>query len=317
MKQKITLTLTICVALFLASASPVNAFFKSDVKKAKEFMQAGMYPQAISLLEKAISDAPANPEPHFQMGICYINTGNYSGADERFSSAIKLKPDYGYKIGAEYRKAGSDRLNNGRTRQARSLFQKAVQFQPKLKKEIAKECFAAGKSYLNKHQSSPADGLLSMACSYDPSLMEQIKAVQVNYGHNLLKIAKAKPKEHRKKYIDEAKKYLSQKDIDAVFPPPTWKTVFSKTYTGVGYTGGDDPKYNDGGIWTAKSGKDVFVGDRVTVIDADFEIWINGGWAKYPKGHRVPVKRIKPGHHTTFRIEKGKGFTVVVERFME
>lgn len=315
MRLKLALLCSVFVPLLLGSVSPCIAFFTNDVDKAKEFMAAAMYPQAIALLEKAINDKPTNAEAHYQLGICYINKDNYSGADERFASAVRLKPDYGYKIGAQYRKAGSETLNKDRTAEARSLFRKAVQFQPKLKKEIAKECFAAGKSYLNKHQSSPADGLLSMARSYDPSLIEQIKAAEVSYGHNLLEIAKAKPKEHRKKYIDEAKNYLRQKDIDAVFPPPTWKTVFSKTYTGVGHTGGDDPD-NDGSIYTAEFGKDVFVGDRYTVIDADFEVW-NEGWYKYPKRHRLPVNTIEPGRNLTFRNGKGKHFTVVVERFME
>ena len=40
--------------------------------------------------------------------------GQTSGADERFDSAVRIKPDYGYKIVDEYRKAGSQKLDKGR-----------------------------------------------------------------------------------------------------------------------------------------------------------------------------------------------------------
>ena len=60
------------IALFIF-VSDGNALFDSNVDKAKEFLQAGMYPQAIALLEKEINDNPTNAEAHFQLGICYIN----------------------------------------------------------------------------------------------------------------------------------------------------------------------------------------------------------------------------------------------------
>ena len=47
MKKKIWLfSFVLFISMFLAATS-VNAFFGSDVKKAKEFMAADMYPQAI------------------------------------------------------------------------------------------------------------------------------------------------------------------------------------------------------------------------------------------------------------------------------
>ena len=53
-------------------------------------MASGMYPQAIELLNKAIHEKPTNAEAHFQQGICYVNTGNFRNADERFASAVTL-----------------------------------------------------------------------------------------------------------------------------------------------------------------------------------------------------------------------------------
>ncbi len=116
-----------------------------------------------------------------------------------------------------------------------------------------------------------------MAIKYDSSLSKKRHTITREYGQKLLTIAKEKPKKDHRSYVNEALKYLSQKDVDEVFPPPTWQTIFLKQYTGVGKTGGDDPKYNDGGINTFKTNRDAFIGDRYTVIDANFEVWVNGG----------------------------------------
>ena len=133
MKKKMFLPFVVSVFLLILIVSPANALFSTDVKKAKEFMTAGMYPQAIELLNKRINDKPTDAEAHFQLGVCYINTGNFSRADERFGSAVKLNADYGYQIGGKYKKVGDEALNKGRTGQAQSLYQKAVQYQPDLK----------------------------------------------------------------------------------------------------------------------------------------------------------------------------------------
>ena len=89
MRLKLPLVFTAFVALLLASVSPCFALFSNDVDKAKEFMAAGMYPQAIELLKKRINDKPTDADAHFQLGISYVNTGNYGGADERFNRFSK------------------------------------------------------------------------------------------------------------------------------------------------------------------------------------------------------------------------------------
>jgi len=118
-----------------------SVFAWREVKKAKEFMAAGMYPQAISLLEKRVNEKPTDVEGHYQLGICYINTGDYSDANARFSSAVKLEPDYGYKIGEEWKKAGDEALNAGRDNQASGLYAKAIKYQPNLKNGIVQKAF--------------------------------------------------------------------------------------------------------------------------------------------------------------------------------
>ena len=178
------LSCVVSVSLIILFVLPANALFDNDVKKAKEFMTAGMYPQAIELLNKRINEKPTDAEAHFQLGVCYINTGNYSGADARFGSAVKLKSDYGYQIGEKYKKVGDEALNKGNTGQAQSLYQMAVQYQPDLKDGIVKETFSQGKGFFEKGQYDVADRSFSVATSFDSSLKRTICDMYFNLGQS-------------------------------------------------------------------------------------------------------------------------------------
>lgn len=248
--------------LFLCTLiSPAHALFENEVDKAKDFIKAGMFPQAIEQLNKRITDKPTDAEAHYLLGTCYMNTGDYGAAEERFKSAVRLKADYGYQIGGEFKKAGSAALNKGQVQQAQGLFAKAVEYQPNLKREVALECLAAGKTYLRRGQTDIADGLFAMAVGNDGSLNSEVNQTRTDYGMRLLETAKTKPKEERKKYIEEAKKYVDQKTVDEAFPPPTLKIVFEKTYT---Y---DDAFSKEGGIKAIEFGvDDVKIGDTVEVV---------------------------------------------------
>jgi len=339
------LLFTVIVSLLIiALSSPSQAFFNRDVKKAKEFMAAGMYPQAIELLNKRINDKPTDAEAHFQLGICYVITGNHGAANQRFGSAVRLKPDYGYKIGPEYHKTGSAALDKGGVSEALTLFTKAVQYQPDLKADIGQECFTAGQSYLNRgevgqantlfiksveynpglkegvaqecfeagksylglKQSSIADDLLSIALTYDASLTDDRDRITKEYGKRLLAIAKEKPKKERKRYVDEAKKYLLQKDIDEVLPPPTWESVFTKTYIGKGMGENGLIKINLKGI--------LGRGDRICVTGKEFERYYFGQWKRYKDKQIFEQKNNPSGDPLGFKAPKGEKVAVEVQR---
>jgi len=354
------LTFFVSILFLATSVSPANAFWDRDVKKSKEFMQAGMYPQAIELLNKRITDKPTDAEAHYLLGTCYMKSGNYGAAEQRFLNAVRLKADYGNQIGGEFKTAGSDALSKGQVEQAQGLFAKAVEYQPNLKNEVATECLAAGKSYLNRGQvqqaqallaravqyqpdlkkevageylgagklhlsrgqSSVADGLFSMAVGYDGTLSDEVNKVRTDYGMKLLETAKAKPKEERKKYIEEAKKYVEQKIIDQAFPPPSWKTVFEKTYTF------DDAITKDGWIQTIKFGADdVKIGDTIEVITTllsgekfsgqEISIYRGEGfhpvWITTTGGfYRVKVETFEPGKYFALSTYNRKDVKITV-----
>ncbi|WKZ32806.1 MAG: tetratricopeptide repeat protein [Thermodesulfobacteriota bacterium] len=179
--NRIVITVFMVCALLFATES-----YASNVSRAKEFMKAGMYPQAIALLEKEIygdetnqaTANPANAEAHYLLGVCLVQNGNFSQADERFASAVKLNPEYGYKIGDVYKDAGKSLLSTGKLAEANELFRKALSYEPSLRKEIALFIFETGKRYGN-------DELLSLAASYDPGLRKPV----AEYYHALSKTA--------------------------------------------------------------------------------------------------------------------------------
>jgi tetratricopeptide (TPR) repeat protein len=221
------------LALFISSCG----FLNKDVKRAEEFMAADMYPQAIVLLSNRLNDDPDNAQAHFLLGVSHIYTGKYAIADDFFKSAIRLDPDYGYQVGAEYKKAANRLLKNKNAETAITLFKTATAYQPDLKPAVARETFRAGKKYLDQGHSDVADGFLKLAVAYDRSLEAEYNAITWTYGKKLLQTAAEKPKAERKAYIDEAAKYLPAKTIDRMFPPPLWKTVVEIVVSGKGADG--------------------------------------------------------------------------------
>jgi len=194
LKNRIICALVLGLCLVFVSSASAFSLFNRDVSKAKKFIKAGMYPQAMAVLEKRINEEPDDAEAHFLLGRCYILTGNLSGADARFKSAVRLDADYGFKIGGEYKKAGSDALAKGNVDRALRLFSKALTYQPGLRKEVAKKCFQAGVAALARVP--PEDGeaarrLFSVACDYDPSLKDAAAKKSYEKFKSLLKMATA------------------------------------------------------------------------------------------------------------------------------
>jgi len=144
--------------------------------------------KAIAVLEKRINEEPDDAEAHFLLGRCYILTGNLSGTDARFKSAVRLDADYGFKIGGQYRRAGSEALARGNVDRALRSFGKAVGYQPSLRKEIAGECFEKGKSIveakagkkgavLERSEAQRIRRYLGIAYRIDPSYTGQCRKV--------------------------------------------------------------------------------------------------------------------------------------------
>ena len=305
MKKK-GLFLYTCLTLFIITTLSSGA---DNVDKAKEYIQTGMQTKAIILLEKIINKTPNDAEAHFQLGVCYINQDDFTKADERFESAVKLNSDYGYKIGQKYNKMGITYLNNDQISRAARFFDIAVKYQPNLKESIAEKCFQKGKIYLNKHNINMAEDLFSISRAYDPAFNEKIKSIEVAYGKKLLEIAKEEPLELRQRYIDKASRYLSKKEIEKVFPPSPPKTVFKKEYIGKGFAISD-------AFETAEFGKDIICGDKIIVTGKNFEVWVGGRtrWKKISSKYEVICQTTVKGKCLGVKAPKGEKIVVEIQR---
>ncbi|MCD4675040.1 MAG: tetratricopeptide repeat protein [Desulfobacula sp.] len=176
-----------CMCLYTVMLSLVFCLLgcvSNDVKKAQEFMDAGMYAQAMELLSKRIGEKPSDPNVHFLMGICNIHTNNDRAANDRFASAVRLKPDYGFKIGDEYRKAGNETLTNGDISRALNLYLQAVNYQPGLKDKIGTELLAEGKSFFEKERHKMAAARFTAANGIKPELGTTIAEYYYQAGKN-------------------------------------------------------------------------------------------------------------------------------------
>lgn len=63
-------------------------------RKASEFTKNGNYEQAISVLEKAISEHSEKASLHFNLGLNYLEIGNIRKAREEFKKTIDLEPSH-------------------------------------------------------------------------------------------------------------------------------------------------------------------------------------------------------------------------------
>ena len=281
--KKFALITTLLVAL-VCLINPISyAFTNKDVKKAKEFEAAGMYPQAIALLEKRINDKPTDAEAHFELGTCYIYQGGVGKAEERFASAVRLDPEYGYEIGGKYMEAANNYLKKGDFKQAKRLYGDAVRYDPVLKSKVAKKCVEYGASYLDKMQSQTADELFSYALSYDRSVDTERDRITTEYGRKMLEIAKTKEyRSEQDKYLIEAKKYLPQPEIELVKKKYVWVKVGPiHEYAGKGWDDNDSKEYH---ITCMEYGKDFKFTDRIVMVaDGEFKV--------YGKNNRNEISR--------------------------
>ena len=152
----------------------ITACGKSDIEKSKELIATGMFPQAIELLKKKITENPEDAEAHFLLAVAFINTRKLEEGDELFADAVNLKSDYKSEIGGEYRAAGESALKMGNTDDAINLFQAAVGHQPDLRNNIARSVYEKGKELSNAGQNAQAIELHQYAVAHDPLLAADI-----------------------------------------------------------------------------------------------------------------------------------------------
>jgi|GEM_PF-4442032 tetratricopeptide (TPR) repeat protein len=158
---------------------------QSPAERAKDLMEEGFYRDAIDVLEPEVKKWPKDRNIHLILGICYLNTGKYNLAAERFRSAAKDEKFKG-KIAKECQKEISKLLRKGKLEEADFLFGVAYEYNPKIQYAIAEEYKNAGLVYLNTGKLEEAEKLLSRALMSNPQLGEKVAVEYLKAGQNYL-----------------------------------------------------------------------------------------------------------------------------------
>lgn len=247
-KLQATILLFFIMIFGFNTPSASQSSIDSDVKRAKAFMAARMYPEAIELLNNRISNKPTDVEAHFQLGICYLHSGLIKKANNQFINAVELTHDYRYTIGSECKKIGDDALNSGNYGWAKSLYQLAIKYHPNLKGKIARDCYDSGRHHFNYKNYGPADSIFTLATDFDSSFNQQVSEMFFNLGNSVdsmhcieyyrisskysslynqkiglklveLAMVPMAPEADKKIYKVEASKYLSKAEMKEAFSP--------------------------------------------------------------------------------------------------
>jgi tetratricopeptide (TPR) repeat protein len=310
--MKVRSFVIICSILLITSQA--FALFDSEVSKAKDFMKAGMYPQAVSVLEKYINEEPTDAEAHYTLALCYLEQNNLSGAEERFASTVKLDADYGVKVAGEYKNKGLNSLHKGNVGLARDLFRNAIKYQPSLGASLAQESF----TFAEKNGNASA---FELAASMDPQYKQQgydffkhlgdsatdndrkvryyyegakytgIQSLKEKMGLKIVKVAATLwPSKECNQYKKLAAELIAEGTIDEIFPGETTIVVFEKTYT-------NESADKKGNVPTFTAQEDgINKNDLIEVfakrIDGkEFipkDIWVSSsdGWVEVKNGYR-------------------------------
>lgn len=132
------LTLLIVTITLLASCG------SKEMKKAKEYMDAQMYSDAISLLKIEIQDSPKNAEASFLLGKCYLELNEDSKAKEVFKRAILLNTDYKNKVGKIYFDLALNSCKESSFRKANLFYNEAIKYDPTGKEKFSENLYNYG-----------------------------------------------------------------------------------------------------------------------------------------------------------------------------
>lgn len=124
-----------------------------EMKKAKEFMEASMYDQAISLLEIEIQDNPKNAEANYLLGKCYIETSKKGKVEECFNRTILLDTEYKEKVGNLYFDKSFELFQNDNYQYANSYYEEGLKYNLTYKDEFAKKLF----DYINDYSKTTTE----------------------------------------------------------------------------------------------------------------------------------------------------------------
>jgi len=159
--------------IFLSIISIMAGCSQKPADKAKQFIDAGMYGDAIPLLEQEIQKNPKNTEAHYLLGMAFLNLGEEGGASQSFDRAIKLdQKKYTQKTTEAYHKTGLNFLGQDTPagiRRGLKYLDQTLETDASLKSEISKAYRDRGIT-LAKNDKLLSHTLLARSLELDPNL---------------------------------------------------------------------------------------------------------------------------------------------------
>lgn len=289
--------LVLTLGLLTFSTSTLAAD-KCTISMAESFLENNETVYASSCLEDIIRRDPANTYAHFLKGKLCLKQNDYACAQRKFA-AVPVKKKYFNEITIAYKERAGELAKEGRVQDAKALYLEAAKREPRVLNEACDILYSYGNAQFGQN-----------AFSFYEASNELCGAHKEAIGQRILQMAKQVSKNERKAFLDEAGKYLDQKTIEAVFPPPVWQTVFKETYVGRGYGKGDY-------ILTARFGKDVMRGDKVIITGKDFEEYDNGAWNKRQNVSEGINYNTTDGNSIGIKAPPGVEITVEIQRLTE
>jgi hypothetical protein len=303
MKKLICIAITTVFILLVGyNAFARDSFVCDTTEKAEELWEFNYQADAIACLQ--VLDK-TNKEVNFLLGKYLLLTAerpqDYQEAFRRLDAKPVLKK-YGAAINALYEQEANKRLKNGNLDVAKVLFWKLVKNDQTYKNTICMMLYDYGNSSGDETCFSYYKAMQDFCGSqYDKAI-----------GQRFLAIAKEKSKSERKQWIHKASYFISKEEIEAVFPPPTWQTVYKKTFIGKGYGKGEKNK-----VPTVQAGKDLMYGDKIIISGAEFQVYSGGRWKQFVnKKYEIKNKSRRTSGILAVKAPAGEKFSVEIQRLI-
>lgn len=283
---------------------------EEDIKGAADYVRARMFKEAMPILEKYIKKTPTDAKAHYLLGECYLNLGRYPDAERRFDSAVAIDAAYRHSIGESYLRCGSRWIEKADFRRAEQCLDHALAFFPKGKLAAAEQMYQMGVTQFQLRRSADADQWMLKAKLLAPELAGKIHVAETAYGRELLQAAKKLPHGQRGKLMAEAGKYLDQKAIEAVFPPPKWYRILRLSTVGRGMADMEAIPFIQSGDQFTQGDRIVFSGDAY---------WLkvgNGGWKRYEGRFEMSAVGRDDGRFIYVNAPEGTEVSVEIHRLL-
>ena len=147
----------------------------SNLDKAQDYLSAGMYEDAVTLLKIEAQDNPKNPEGHYLLGYSLLFLDNLPAAEESFDRSILLDTKYRNKVGKGYYDIGVLKLQKNEKKETMIFFKKAREKDPELRRDIAIAFYEEGKKRTTTNtDAKEAVELFTLCLEIDPEIGGQV-----------------------------------------------------------------------------------------------------------------------------------------------